>query len=332
MIDLASMVGSMAQSGIGSGFARAGADMGAGGIGAGEMVTGAMGGQGPAYVRGASAGLDLMKKRMEARKLRDEAIARDRTYQTMSAAFPNMDSSMVDLMANTMLGGMGSDFSSTMTGAKTAQQMDLQRRAAEASDPAARNQILAAMHGQPQDLTSISGGVAYNPTVAPGEQAMVQTPASVADDIRQTMAVGARVSGGQGRRDETARNMGFTDAGDREARAMAGREARRIADERRLEGFKISAAQERDLAEKMIRGEDWELYDESGANFRNVRGSDGRTMAARKRGGPAAATTGMSTPVQTDGQVAAPKSKAEYDALPSGARYTAPDGSVRVKR
>lgn len=32
-----------------------------------------------------------------------------------------------------------------------------------------------------------------------------------------------------------------------------------------------------------------------------------------------------------DGDLASPKSKAEYDALPSGTRYTDPDGTVRVK-
>lgn len=37
------------------------------------------------------------------------------------------------------------------------------------------------------------------------------------------------------------------------------------------------------------------------------------------------------SPTTTSGGVAQPKTKAEYDALPSGTRYLAPDGTVRTK-
>lgn len=337
MADLADIVGAMAQSGIGKGFSQMGADLGAGGIGEGQIEAAMSGGRGvDPYTRGASAGMDLVKKRLEARKLRDEAVARDRTLEKMTAAFPDMPPEMVDVMANTMIGGMGSDFSSTMTGAKTAQQMDLQRKAAAASDPNARNAILEAMHGQPVDRTRITSGTAYNPTVAPTDpaQAMVTTPDFVASEIRRTMVADSQID----RNQASARNYDsrVTDNEDREARKVAQREAQKVADQARMDGSKISKAQERMIAEAMLSGTEWQIKDETKPSFKNIKtntsGNPDTVPNANPGRGPAAATTGMSTPVQTDGNVATPKTRAEYDALPSGARYLAPDGSLKIKK
>lgn len=336
MADLADIVGAVAQSGIGSGFSQMGADLGAGGIGEGQIAAAMGRGGADPYTRGASAGLDLVKKRLEARKLRDEAVARDRTLEKMTAAFPDMPPEMVDVMANTMTGGMGSDFSSTMTGAKTAQQMDLQRKAAAASDPNIRNQILAAMHGQPQDLTRITSGTAYNPTVAPTDptQAMVVTPDEAAAEVRRTMVAGSQIERNQASAESYRASA--ANKGDKEARSIALREAQKIADRARMDGMKVGKPQERMIAEAMLNGTEWELKDETKPAFNGIRtntsGNPDTVPDRNPRRGPAAATTGMSTPVQTDGNVAAPKSRAEYDALPSGARYLAPDGSLKVKR
>lgn len=46
---------------------------------------------------------------------------------------------------------------------------------------------------------------------------------------------------------------------------------------------------------------------------------------------PPASTPAPTSPTTTSGGVAQPKNKAEYDALPSGTRYLAPDGTVRTK-
>lgn len=46
---------------------------------------------------------------------------------------------------------------------------------------------------------------------------------------------------------------------------------------------------------------------------------------------PSVADAIVGTPAPAPGGIPAPKSKAEFDALPSGTRFTAPDGTVRVK-
>lgn len=149
------------------------------------------GGQSAAYSQGASSGLDIVKKQLEARKLRDESLARDATLRKATAAFPDMPIEQIEFMVNTMQTGQASDFSSYQTGMKTRGEADLRARAAAASDPMLRNQLL---QDKPVDLTKIEGGVAYDPTVAPAAQEMQLTPAAAADDVRQALVAGSQVT------------------------------------------------------------------------------------------------------------------------------------------
>lgn len=183
-MDLGEIVGGMAQSGVGDGFKRMGFDAMGGNAMTGEA----------AYAKGASTGLDLVKKRLEARKLRDEAMARDATLAKMQAAFPDMDPEMLDLAANTITGGMGSDFNSTMSGLKDQQYMDLQRKAAAATDPDARNAVLSALDAKPLKRTEVEGGVAFDPYAPPAASGMVITPSAAADDVRQALVADSQVT------------------------------------------------------------------------------------------------------------------------------------------
>lgn len=163
--------------------------------GVGQGLGGILGGGGArgqeAYYDGMDSGLGIVKKTLEARKLRDEAMARQRLYRRLVDM--GVDPAKAGVLESVSLGGMGSDFRGATQGLGELQDQDLQQQAAAAADPMVRNQVLSALHGQPQDLTKVSGGVGYNPTVEPTAQEMVLTPAAAADDVRQSMVANSQV-------------------------------------------------------------------------------------------------------------------------------------------
>lgn len=300
MADLADIVGTLAGSGIGTGFQKMGADLAGGGIGTqGEPD---VGGMSPSYIKGANAGYDLLDKRLKARRARDEAVARDKTLEKLQAA--GMPPEMAAMAAN-LMDRDASNPNTGMSAAKNAQEMMLRNQAAAATDPAVANQFLRPL-GHDVDLTKINGGTAYDPTVRPGEQTMVTTPDAADDNVRQAIESNSRVQRNQ---------AAVMERDDREARRIAASDARRIADTARVnDHMVISAAQERQLADDLLNGRDFTLKDERRQSFKGVKSGKPTTV-----------------PRTVDGGLPQPKSRDEYNRLPSGTTFRAPDGSVRKK-
>lgn len=167
--------GSMGQSGIGTGWSGVGEALG-------TMLGG---GRNPeAYYKGADNGLSLVKKRLEARKLRDEAMARDSLYEKLSQV---MDPKQAEAAVALAISGTGTDFAGAMSGLERNQTIGMRERALSAPSIAAQNDVLAVIDGKPRDLTQINAGTAYDPTRTPENQTMVITPDAAADNVRQMM-------------------------------------------------------------------------------------------------------------------------------------------------
>lgn len=227
-------------------------------------------------------------------------------------------------------GGMGSDYSSLTQGLGRVQEQGFRQSAVDAPDLATANRYLMGVANSPQDLTKISGGVAYNPLEAPGTSAMPTT--AVGDSV-----IGANQAlAGQRNASANLSNVKAAAGGFSPSSSGGGKTGKRTQpNEAALKRAFEAADPNNRFAGPVFDQErylDFIQWWEQNPQF-----ADGNQALAQYQ--IAAAGSGLS-PIFVDPSMpgqprpqapAQPQSKADYDALPPGAQYVAPDGSMRIK-
>lgn len=322
-------------SAIGASIGGAAAPNASGWEGAGQGIARLFGGgvRPDAYAAGASKGLDIQTKMLEARKLRDESMSRDALREKAASAFPDMPIAQVDAMIAATLGGVGSDFNQSIQGMGHYQTQGLRRQAAGESDPVVQNQILAALDGKPRDLTKISGETAYNPTVAPGAQDLGITAVGEANLANRTAVSGSQIFRNQATGSAALSRAG-TYAGSVGARGPGGKLTQLEVEA----GKRIMANVDDQYAARIESAKDpterTRLETERDARLRAIATngdmSGGRTTVVDTQTGGTVGESVRRALRPGQGRKGAanvyrPQSEADYNAIPKGATFIDPD-------
>jgi hypothetical protein len=130
-----------------------------------------------AYQQGVNQGLSLESKMLDARKKRDEEVARGQFMQKLVAMGETPE--RADAIATWQIGGGNpGQLAQAMLGMQEhGQRGQLWDRASQpGATVAGLNPLMAALQGKPVDLTQVAGGVAYNPMATPDMAQMMTTP------------------------------------------------------------------------------------------------------------------------------------------------------------
>jgi hypothetical protein len=266
------------------------------------------------------------------KKITDALLARDKrkAQQSYQANFEanGVAPSTAALISNAMIGGDAN--------LEQAQKFDLRARAepalaAEGFTPA--NAILGALAGKPVEGVKLVGGnriddiYSDSPTVTPTEAGLATIAATAAQANQRNAAanlsnVKAAAGGFAPERGKDGAGKGTTKKSG--ARGTLMERAYDLLEAARSDPtLDVTGIDAKQVSDTIKRNGHWTPPKRQTGTVRLIRpGSITNTHA--KGNQPASAEPRSRVPAQ-------PKSKAEYDALPSGTRFLAPDGTTRVK-
>lgn len=241
-------------------------------------------------------------------------------------------------------GGMGSDYSAFQQGRLREQEMGFRQSAVDAPTLDAANRYLVGVANGPVDLTKISGGTAYNPLVSPGSAPMVTT--AVGDSViganralAGQRAAQARSSLGRlsiaQQQFDLQRDGKWNPSGQSGGSRGGAYTVPSSASIERLLGDQVTDefGGKTTVVDPMVV-RDFEVWRQANPQYRSGEEALAAYAAQRRSTGggihfidpslPGSMTISPPAPAR-------PKSKAEYDALPSGTQFMAPDGTMRIK-
>lgn len=234
-------------------------------------------------------------------------------------------------------GGMGSDYSAFQQGRLREQEMGFRQSAVDAPTLDAANRYLVGVANGPVDLTKISGGTAYNPLVSPGSAPMVTT--AVGDSVigANRALAGQRAAQAQATlgRFNLQREGKWNPSGQSGGSRGGAYTVPSSASIERLLGDQVTDefGGKTTVVDPMVV-RDFEVWRQANPQYRSGEEALAAYAAQRRSTGggihfidpslPGSMTISPPAPAR-------PKSKAEYDALPSGTQFMAPDGTMRIK-
>lgn len=309
----------------------------------GDMLAGNVGTPGvyDTALKGAAA---TDKAMMDARRARSMAII-DGVRADNFVQIPTMGGELgiSDAQARLMAAGGGN--AQQLAGALGGLQGQGFRQAAVDAavlgDPGAANAQLFGVANGPVDLTKITDGMAFNPIAAPADAGMAVTPLGEAT-IRQrdasAAASGARAQSTRARLGIAQQQFGLQRAGQWNPSGNVAPTGKRT---QPAEAVLKRAFETTDPANPYAPSAfDQERYlDFERWWAANPQIADGNKALAQYQlstasglGGPIFIEPGLpGSMTQAPPAPARPTSKAEFDALPSGTQFIAPDGSMRIK-
>lgn len=243
-----------------------------------------------------------------------------------------------------LVGGMAPGYSSFTQGLLRDQERGFRQSAVEAPSLDEANRYLMGVANGPVDLTKISGGTAYNPLVSPGSAPMVTT--AVGDSVigANRALAGQRAAQAQstlGRLGIAQQQFNLQREGKWNPSGQSGGSRGGAytvpsqASFERLLGDQITDefGGKTTVVDPMVV-RDFEVWRQANPQYRSGEEALAAYAAQRRSTGggihfidpslPGSMTISPPAPAR-------PKSKAEYDALPSGTQFVAPDGTMRVK-
>lgn len=226
-------------------------------------------------------------------------------------------------------GGMGSDYSSLTQGLGRMQEQGFRQSAVDAPDLQTANRYLMGVANSPQDLTKISGGMAYNPLETPGASPMVTT--AVGDSV-----IGAnRALAGQRNAAANLSNVKAAAGGFAPSSGGGGGKRTDPSEASLKRAFEAPSGQFGQVAFDQERYMDFLRWREMNPEILDGNQALAQYQLEAQFGGASSRApifVDPSMPGQPRPQAPArPQTKAEYDALPSGTQFVAPDGSMRIK-
>ncbi len=295
------------------------------------------GGSTEVYDEAMSRGHRLQKQLAEARIKTDEMNQRENLDIALSNLYREQPE-LAQAFSTMLRANVGGNFQQLTAGGinlTRGQALDGARSAAMAGDLDAANAMLAVHQGRPIERTKVSGNTLYDPYAAPGAQQAQITPYGEGYLANQMAGIEGRT--------EVARLRASTPSANGDRRETADDAAvKAVAEDiyrtTRLDtpdaARGVTAA---DIRYALANRGEWtnpnngQKYTFSGPKFAGVTSSVDSTAgrATAPVAVPSDAMRGSLAPAA--GGMPAPKTQAEYAALPSGTQYVAPDGSTRIK-
>jgi hypothetical protein len=215
---------------------------------------------------------------------------------------------------------MGKDFKDAAAGEQTAMETDLGRGIIGGQvDPTKAGQATAVMKG----VAPFGGDSNVTRNVLTGEAATTEVGRSA---ITENNAQAGRASAEAGKaRADTNRITSRTDPDTvRRLNDLTSRERTLRTQIGRLTSDVI-------IANNIRRGQPPAEYTEMLSELDDIKSERERLSGRPANSSPPPAPKGDNAPQRDPGKIAEPKSQAEFNALPKGTRFRAPDGSVRIK-